>query len=103
MAIQVAPRLAISRSRHSLIALLSALTLFLAAPSVRASETDPIEFMKQTARELIAAARSGSQRDFMEVIQNRGHISAIGLYALGNYKSQLRPADRETYYGGIVR
>lgn len=103
MATQVAPRLAISRSRHSLLALLSALTLLLVAPSARASDTDAIEFMKQTARELIAAARTGSQRDFMEVIQNRGHIPAIGLYALGNYKSQLRPSDRETYYGGIVR
>ena len=74
MATQVAPRLAISRSRHSLLALLSALTLLLVAPSARASDADAIEFMKQTARELIAAARTGSQRDFMEVIP----VAAVG-------------------------
>lgn len=102
MAIQVAPLAAFHRSRLSLIALVSSLAVLFVATPARAS--DPaIEFMKQTARELIAAARSGSQRDFMEVIQNRGHIPAIGLYALGNYKAHLQPSDRDTYYGGMVR
>lgn len=102
MATQVAPYAAYQRSRHSLIALFSLVgLLFVAAP---AHASDPaVEFMKQTARELIAAARTGSQRDFMEVIQSRGHVPAIGLYALGDYKSQLQPSDRDTYYGGMVR
>lgn len=102
MATQVAPHAANSRSRHSLIALFSVFALLFAAAPARAA--DPaVDFMKQTARELIAAARSGSQRDFMEVIQNRGHVPAIGLYALGNYKAHLQPSDRDTYYGGMVR
>jgi len=103
MAIQVAPQRAISRSRHSLIALFSALSLLFVAAPARASDAAAIEFMKETARELIAAARTGSQRDFMEVIQKRGHVPAIGLYALGNYKAQLQASDRDTYYGGMVR
>ncbi|MCL4768222.1 MAG: ABC transporter substrate-binding protein [Hyphomicrobiaceae bacterium] len=102
MATQVAPHQASLRRRHSLIALVSALSLvFLAAPA-RAAEP-AVEFMKQTARELIEAARTGSQQDFIEVIQKRGHVPAIGLYALGNYKLQLQPSDRNTYYGGMVR
>lgn len=102
MATQVAPRAAFYRSRHSLIALLSAFALLFVAAPARAAEP-AVEFMKQTARELIAAARTGSQRDFMEVIQSRGHIPAIGLYALGNYKAQLQPSERDSYYGGMVR
>ena len=102
MATQVAACAAPYRSRHSLIALISALTLLLVAAPVRAAEP-AVEFMKQTARELISAARTGSQREFMEVIQSRGHIPAIGLYALGNYKAQLLPSERDSYYGGMVR
>ncbi|HEX7075646.1 MAG TPA: ABC transporter substrate-binding protein [Hyphomicrobiaceae bacterium] len=102
MATQVAPLAALHRSRHSLIAVFSLFALLLTtAPGARAESA--IEFMKQTARELIAASRTGSQRDFMEVIQKRGHVSAIGLYALGNYKANLQPSDRDTYYGGMVR
>lgn len=99
MATQVAPRAALP---HGLIALFSALSLLLVTAPARAA--DPaVEFMKQTARELISAARSGSQRDFMEVIQNRGHVPAIGLYALGDYSSRLQPSERDNYYGGMVR
>lgn len=102
MATQVAPCAAFLRSRHSLFALLAACALIVVASPARAA--DPaIEFMKQTARELIAAARTGSQRDFMEVVQNRGHIPAIGLYALGDYKAQLPASERDSYYGGMVR
>lgn len=102
MATQVAPHVAPRRRRHSLIALVSALSLLFVAAPARAAD-DAIEFMKQTARELIAAARSGSQRDFMEVIQNRGHVPAIGNYALGNYKGLLRASDQKTYFDGMVR
>lgn len=103
MATQVATRKAKSRGRHSLLALFSVLSLLLIGPANASSDADAIEFMKETARELIAAARSGSQRDFMEVIQKRGHVPAIGLYALGNYKAQLPASHWDTYYGGMVR
>ncbi len=69
-----------------------------------ASAQEPaVEFMKQASRELIAAAKSGNPEDFIEVIQKRGHVPAIGLYALGNYKVHLKATDRSTYYGGMVR
>ncbi|PZN17147.1 MAG: toluene tolerance protein [Proteobacteria bacterium] len=104
MATQVATRKTMSRGRHSLIALFSVLwLLIIGAPAKASSDAAAIQFMKDTARELIAAARSGSQRDFMEVIQKRGHVPAIGLYALGNYKAQLPASHRDTYYGGMVR
>lgn len=102
MATQVAPRAALHRHRHSLISLFSALAfLFVAAPAEAAEPA--VEYMKQAARDLIAAAKSGSQRELMEVVQNRGHVPAIGNYALGNYKGQLRASDQKTYYEGMVR
>lgn len=102
MATQVVPRAAPLRRRPSFIALLAALGALLAGAPARASEP-AVEFMKQVARELIAAARSGSQQDFIDVIQKRGHVPAIGLYALGSYKLRLQATDRNTYYGGMVR
>ena len=84
MATQVAPLAELRRSRHSLVAIFSLFALLFIAAPARASEP-AVELMKQTARELIAASRTGSQRDFMEVIQNRGHIPAIALYARGDY------------------
>lgn len=77
------------------------LVALIAAP-VSAQEP-AVEFMKQASRELIAAAKSGNPEDFIDVIQKRGHVPAIGLYALGNYKLQLKANDRTTYYGGMVR
>jgi len=102
MVTQVAPRAVLRRRWHSLISLGFALALLFAATPSQAA--DPaVEYMKQAARDLIAAAKSGSQRDFMEVVQNRGHVSAIGNYALGNYKGMLRASDQKTYYEGMVR
>ena len=87
--------------RLASFAFLPLLVALIAAP---ASAQEPaVEFMKQASRELIAAAKSGNPEDFIEIIQKRGHVPAIGLYALGNYKLQLKSTDRSTYYGGMVR
>ena len=102
MATQVAPRAMLNCRRLRLTVLGPLLgALIFAAPAL-ASEP-AVEFMKQVSRELIAAAKTGNPQEFIEVIQKRGHVPAIGLYALGNYKMQLQPADRNTYYGGMVR
>ena len=86
------------------LAIFACLPLLAALVATPASAQEPaVEFMKQASRELIAAAKSGNPQDFIEVIQKRGHVPAIGLYALGNYKVHLKATDRSTYYGGMVR
>ena len=102
MATQVAPRTALPRWRNGLVALLPLAAALLVSAPARAQEP-AVEFMKTASRELIAAAKTGNPQDFIEVIQKRGHVPAIGLYALGNYKNALQPSDRSTYYGGMVR
>lgn len=78
--------------------------LVLLFPAAPARSAEPaVEFMKQVSRELIAAAKSGSQQAFVDTIQKYGHVPAIGLYALGDYGRQLRPNDRNSYYAGMVR
>ena len=97
------PRSAVPRGRLWFLAgLLPAFALLLAAMPVRAAEP-AIEFMKQASRDLIAAAKSGSEQAFSDAVQKYGHVPAIGLYALGNYKLQLQPAERTSYYAGMVR
>ena len=88
--------------RLGLRAVLPLIAAFLIAAPSHAQEP-AVEFMKQASRELIAAAKSGTPQDFIDVIQKRGHVPAIGLYALGNYRHQLKPNERSTYYGGMVR
>ena len=106
MATQVAPHAAPRQRRHSLVSLVSGfalLSMALLFSAITARADPAVEYMKQAAKDLIAAARTGSQRDFMEVVQNRGHVPAIGNYALGNYQGQLRASDQKTYYEGMVR
>jgi len=87
---------------RSLTVLLSLLASVVVPLPARASEP-AVEFMKQVSRDLIAAAKSGSEHGFSDAIQKYGHVPAIGLYALGNYKLQLQPAERTSYYSGMVR
>jgi phospholipid transport system substrate-binding protein len=102
MATEVAPRTTLNCRRLHLSVLGPLLGILLFAVPAAANEP-AVEFMKQVSRELIAASKTGNPQDFIEVIQKRGHVPAIGLYALGSYKMQLQPADRNTYYGGMVR
>lgn len=67
------------------------------------AQEDPVEFMKRVSRDLIAASRSGSPQVFSETINRHGHVAAIGLDALGRFKPQLQPAERTSYYQGMVR
>jgi phospholipid transport system substrate-binding protein len=99
-----APLASVSRgARRLFLALLPALALVAAGLTPARAAEPAIEFMKQVSRDLLAAAKSGSEQQFNEAIQKYGHVPQIGLYALGNYKLQLQPAERSSYYAGMVR
>jgi phospholipid transport system substrate-binding protein len=103
MAKALAQRPAILNARTRLWALIMPIAAVLALTMPARAAEPAIEFMKQASRDLIAAAKSGSEQAFSEAIQKYGHVPAIGLYALGNYKLQLQPSERTSYYAGMVR
>jgi phospholipid transport system substrate-binding protein len=72
-------------------------------PPAAAADDPAVDFMKRMSKDLIAAAKTGSQQAFIDAINRYGHFRAIGDYALGTYQPRLRPTDRETYYSGLVR
>ena len=59
--------------------------------------------METVARELLAASRSRSPDLMASVVQRYGDVGYIGNYALGSYRGQLSPADRQTYLNGMSR
>lgn len=82
-------------------ALLAVITGLLSAP---ARAADPaIDFMQRVGNELLNASRSKSPELIASVVQRYADVGYIGNYALGNYKGQLAPTDRQSYIGGMVR
>jgi phospholipid transport system substrate-binding protein len=92
------------RSLCSLI--LSVLALFglLLVASAPARAADPaVQYMDKVAKELMAAARSRSPAAINSVITRHADLGNIGLYALGDSRSRLDPADRASYVSGMAR
>jgi phospholipid transport system substrate-binding protein len=84
-----------------LVALLAVLML---APAGKARAADPaVAFMERVSRDMIAAARTRSPAAMQSVITRYGDMTAIGLYALGDYRPRLEQIDREPYTTGMIR
>ncbi len=86
--------------------LLLAFTLALPALTFSAAAVEarekPVQFMQRAANELVRASRSGSARDFGEVLAKYADKPSIGLYSLGSYAKSLRRKDRKPYYSGMI-
>jgi phospholipid transport system substrate-binding protein len=85
---------------------LSVLTVFglLLVASAPAQAADPaVQYMDRVAKELMAAARSRSPAAINSVITRHADLGNIGLYALGDSRSRLDPADRTSYVSGMAR
>lgn len=93
-------------SRRSFALLLAAATVAasIAGGSGAASAEDAaVKFMRKAAASLLDAQKKGTQDAFESSVQKYGHVPAIGLYALGNYRRGLDHGDRRSYYRGLVR
>lgn len=91
------------RALHLLLALaVAACGLIGPGQPARADEA-AIEYVKRVGRELIAANHTGSMQAFAVALNNHSHVQAIGSYALGSYKPNLKPTDRDNYFAGMVR
>lgn len=82
-------------------ALLAIIAGLLSAP---ARAADPAaDFMQKVANELLSASRSKSPELIASVVHRYADVGYIGNYALGSYKGQLAPTDRQSYISGMVR
>ncbi len=77
--------------------------LNVAAPPAAAAGDPAVQFMERVAKDMIAAQRSRSVQAMQGAVGRYGDMQAIGLYALGDYRSKLEPADREAYISGMTR
>jgi phospholipid transport system substrate-binding protein len=85
----------------ALAAMVCTMSVF-AAPT--ASAADPaVSYMRRAANALIDAQRKGSAAAFTRVLNSYGHVPAIALFALGDFRKNLPRSKRRTYYSGMTR
>jgi ABC-type transporter MlaC component len=61
---------------------------------------DDRQLVTQVANEALAAARSGgSPSRFRSLLQRYSAYQGVAMFALGRYRSQLPPGDRDRYVG----
>lgn len=84
-----------------LIAFAGSLTV--SVQGAQAKDDAAVKYMRRAAAALINAQKNGSAPSFERVIKRYGHVPAIGLYALGNYRRGLQHQQRSSYYKGLAR
>lgn len=94
-----------ARSILTAISTLMIATLLVSGlPTTAAEASDPArKFMQRAANALIAAQRQGTPAAFARTIRRYGHVPAIGMDALGSYRTSLKPNKRRSYYRGLVK
>ncbi len=81
--------------------LVALLAMSIAGP---ARAADPaVAFMQKVGHELLNASRSKSPDLVASVVHRYADVGYIGNYALGSYRGQLAPTDRQSYINGMVR
>ena len=84
------------------LAIWTALSLGVTSAQAR-SEDQAVSYMRRAANALIDAQRKGSPGAFVRVINSYGHVPAIALFALGQYRKHLQRGKRRKYYSGMTR
>lgn len=100
------PTWAASISRPVFAVLACALTFVCLATglsSTASAEDRAVKFMRQAANALIQAQKQATPEAFKRVVRRYGHLPAIGLYALGNYRNGLARSNRKSYYYGLAK
>jgi ABC-type transporter MlaC component len=90
-------------SRRKLLAAgLGSGALLLGASAARSADHAALVYMRQVAKDLLAANRQGTVASFLRAIQRHADIPEIALYSLGQYKARLPAGQREKYYRGVA-
>jgi phospholipid transport system substrate-binding protein len=86
-------------TRRSLIAGLSA--ALLASPA-SAGDHPSLVYMRQVAKDMLAAHRQGTVAAFLRVVQRHADVPDIAQDALGKYSSNLQASQRSRYQKGVA-
>jgi phospholipid transport system substrate-binding protein len=70
--------------------------------AVEAAEHPSMKYMRQVAKDLLAANRQGTVASFLRAIQRHADVPEIAMYSLGQYKGSLPTAQRDLYYRGVA-
>jgi phospholipid transport system substrate-binding protein len=74
----------------------------IATPAFAAGEHPSVGFMRQVAKELLAAHRQGTVSSFLRVVQRYADIPEISAAALGKYAGTLKSEQRGRYQRGVA-
>ena len=90
-------------NRRALVAAgLGAGAAALGAGPAMAGDHPSMAYMRQVAKDLLAANRQGTVASFMRAIQRHADVPEIALYSLGQYKPSLPAGQRDLYYRGVA-
>ncbi|MGI9422239.1 MAG: ABC transporter substrate-binding protein [Hyphomicrobiaceae bacterium] len=95
----------LAAARLLTITLVAALPFVTFATSQAAArkEDAAVKYMRRAANALINAQRKASASAFVNVLNTYGHVPAIALSALGEFRKHLPKSKRRTYYSGTMR
>jgi phospholipid transport system substrate-binding protein len=88
--------------RAVLAACIGAGTAVLGAGSAVAADHPSMKYMRQVAKDLLAANRQGTVASFLRAIQRHADVPEIAIYSLGQYKGSLPSGQRDLYYRGVA-
>lgn len=87
-------------NRRSLLTILAAAAL--APASASAADHPSVTFVRQVAKDLLAAHRQGTTPAFLRVIQRHADIPAIAEFSLGKYLGKLQKTQRPRYHRAVA-
>ena len=87
-------------NRRSLLTFLPAVAL--APAAVAAGEHPSVAFMRQVAKELLAAHRQGTTPAFLRVIQRYADLPEISQYSLGKYSEKLQKTQKSRFHRAVA-
>jgi phospholipid transport system substrate-binding protein len=73
-----------------------------AATAVNAADHPSVVFMRQVAKDMLAAHRQGTIAAFRRAILRHADVRGIGTYVLGSYASKLPGSQTERYNRGVA-
>jgi ABC-type transporter MlaC component len=87
-------------NRRSLLTLLP--TVALSPAAMAAGEHPSVAFMRQVAKELLAAHRQGTTPAFLRVIQRYADLPEISQYSLGKYSEKLQKTQKSRFHRAVA-
>ncbi len=72
-----------------------------ATSAAQAGDHPSVVYMRQVAKDMLAAHRQGTISAFLRAIQRHADLHGIGDYVLGSYRDKLPAALSARYYRGV--